>query len=60
MLQGESGKQQLFLLYNDCTNVHGRPLEGKSQQLPLGIRELCPNNFEHNDGVKELRIILAF
>jgi len=26
----------------------------------IGVRELCPNNFEHNDGVKELRIILAF
>ena len=26
----------------------------------LGMRELCPNNFGNNDGVKELNITPAF
>jgi len=34
-LQGEGGEQQLFLLYYNCTHVHSKSLEGRSQQSPF-------------------------
>jgi len=37
------------------------PTEQPSKLIsPLGMRELCWNNFRNNDGVKESRIIPEF
>ena len=44
-------------MYINITDHMIQEVEGDRR---IGMREICPNNFGNNDGVKELSIIPAF